>query len=111
MINTISYKGYTARVQYSPDDDVFVGRILGIEDSISFHGTTVKELHADLKAAIDHYLEDCRKAGRKPKKQASGNLMVRIAPELHAAAALAAQAQGKSLNIWVEEAIREHASV
>jgi len=111
MTNTMRYKGYTARVQYSPDDDVFVGRILGIEDSISFHGTTVKELHADLKAAIEHYLEDCRKAGRKPQKQASGNLMVRIAPELHAAAAFSAQAQGKSLNTWVEEAIKEHAAV
>lgn len=111
MTNAMSYKGYTARVQYSPDDDVFVGRILGVEDSISFHGNTVKELHAAFRAAIEHYLEDCRKSGRKPQKQASGNLMVRIAPELHAAAAIAAQAQGKSLNTWVEEAIREHTAV
>lgn len=108
MTNTMNYKGYYAKVEFDPRNDVFVGRVLGIEDSISFHGATVRELHTDFKAAIEHYLEDCARTGRKPQKQASGNILIRIAPELHATATVVAQAKGKSLNAWVVDAIKEH---
>ena len=56
MTNTMTYKGYTARVEYDPRDEIFVGRVLGIEDRITFHGATVGKLRRDFRAAIDHYL-------------------------------------------------------
>ena len=40
-MNTMSHKGYTARVEYDERDNIFVGRILGIRNIISFHGETV----------------------------------------------------------------------
>ena len=45
-MNTMTYKSYTARVEYDERDNIFVGRILGIRDMISFHGETVAELKA-----------------------------------------------------------------
>ena len=105
MKNAMTYKGYTARIAYDSRDDIFVGRVLGIGEGITFHGQTVEELHTDFKAAIEHYLADCLKTGRAPQKPASGRLMLRLPPEVHAAALRAASGSGKSLNQWAAEVL------
>lgn len=101
----MTYKGYTARIEFDPRDNIFAGRVLGIDDSITFHGTTVKELKADFEAAIHHYIADCAATGRTPFKPASGKIMLRISPETHARALTRAKASGKSLNQWAAEAL------
>jgi|SRR6185369_3654442 len=103
MMNSLTYKGYTAKIEFDPRDDIFVGRVLGVTESITFHGETVKELHADFTAAIEHYLADCKATAREPQKPASGRLMLRVPPEVHAAAVRAATSCGKSLNQWAAE--------
>ena len=105
MMNVMTYKGYTARIDFDPRDGIFVGRVLGIADSISFHGETVKELTSDFHAAIDHYLADCKATGRQPEKSYSGNLMLRIPPEVHAHVAVRAAAHNKSINDWASEVL------
>ena len=52
MKNAMTYKGYMARVEFDPRDNIFVGKIMGITDSITFHGATVKQLKADFQAAV-----------------------------------------------------------
>jgi predicted HicB family RNase H-like nuclease len=103
MMNAMTHKGYTARVEYDPRDEIFVGRVLGIEDRITFHGATVATLRREFQAAIDHYLADCGARGRAPQRPYSGKILLRVAPEVHARAALTAEAQGKSLNQWAAE--------
>ena len=105
MNNTMSYKGYLARIEFDPRDNLFVGHVLGVADWISFHGEAVGELTTAFHQAVEHYLEDCAKTGRAPEKPASGKLMLRIRPEVHAAAAIAAKASGKSLNQWADEVL------
>jgi predicted HicB family RNase H-like nuclease len=105
MMNVMTYKGYKARVEYDPRDNIFVGRVLGIEDSISFHGETAAALKERFAAAINHYLADYKAMGRKPEEPASGKLMLRIAPEVHAKALVTARASGKSLNRWAAEVL------
>lgn len=107
MNNIMNYKGYSARVEFDPRDNLFVGRILGVAESITFHGDTVEELTRDFHAAVDHYIEDCETTGRKPHKPYSGKLMLRIPPEVHAHAAMAAAAHGKSVNQWATEVLAE----
>ncbi|MCK0768737.1 type II toxin-antitoxin system HicB family antitoxin [Chromohalobacter sp. TMW 2.2308] len=109
MTNALKYQGYTARIEFDAEDEVFVGRVLGIADRISFHGESVAELTEAFHVAVDHYLEDCRVTGREPLKPASGRVMLRIPPEVHAAANVAAQASGKSLNQWATDAIAQAA--
>jgi predicted HicB family RNase H-like nuclease len=104
-MNVMSYRGYLARIDYDPRDNIFVGRVLGIADEISFHGETVDELTTAFHEAVDHYLEDCAKTGRAPQKPASGKLMLRIRPEVHAAVSIAAAAAGKSINQWADEVL------
>jgi len=110
-MNTMSFKGYTARVEFDERDSIFVGRVLGIRDIISFDGASVAELRSEFEAAINDFLKDCAERGVSPEKPASGKLMLRVPPEVHAAAAVAAQASGKSLNQWAAEALREAAHV
>lgn len=105
-MNTMTYKGYAARVEYSEEDGCFVGHIAGIRDVIGFHGESVAELRAAFEEAVDDYFETCKRLGREPNHPYSGQFRLRLSPELHARAAMTAQAQGKSLNAWVSEAIK-----
>jgi predicted HicB family RNase H-like nuclease len=105
MINTMVYKGYTARVEFDPRDEIFVGRVLGIEDRITFHGETVAKLRAGFRSAIDHYLADCTAQGRSPQRPYSGKILLRLPPEVHARVAMLAEAKGKSLNQWAAEVL------
>lgn len=105
-MNTMTYKGYTARVEYDERDDIFVGRILGIRSIISFHGETVAQLRSEFEAAIKDYLADCKREGVHPEKPASGKLLLRVPAEVHGRALVAAQAAGKSLNQWATEVLQ-----
>lgn len=106
-MNTMIHKGYTARIDFDERDNIFVGRVLGLHAMISFHGETVGELRTACETAIDEFLLDCQEQGLRPEKPASGKLMLRVTPEIHGAALVAAQAAGKSLNQWASEVLEE----
>lgn len=102
-MNTMNYKNYAARIEYSEEDDCFIGHIAGINDVIGFHADSVTELHAAFEEAVDDYIESCAKLGRAPQKPYSGRILLRVSPEIHARVAIMAQAHGKSLNSWMKE--------
>ena len=102
MSNTMHYKGYTASMNFDTVDQVIVGRVLDIDDIIAFHGESVAEFQSHFHAAIDAYLAASMALGAAPDKPASGKVMLRIAPEIHAAALKAAARSGTSLNKWAE---------
>ncbi len=104
-MNTMSYKGYAARIEYSDEDQCFIGHIAGITDVVGFHGESVAELRAAFEDAVEDYLETCARLDRAPQKPYSGKLMLRLTPEIHAAVATAAQVSGKSINQWAAEAL------
>ena len=106
-MNSMNYKNYTARIEFDERDGIFVGRVLGLRTMISFHGETVPELRAAFETAIEEFLRDCKEHGIRPEKPASGKLMLRMPPEVHGAAIVAAQVAGKSLNQWATEVIAE----
>ena len=105
-MNTMSYLGYTARIEFDERDSIFVGRVLGLRSIISFHGQTVEELRGQFAAAMDDYVADCKEQGVTPERPASGKLLLRVTPEIHSQALIKAQATGKSLNQWATEAIQ-----
>jgi predicted HicB family RNase H-like nuclease len=105
MINSMSYKGYTASMVFDGEDKIIVGRVLDIDDIISFHGQSVTEFESNFHAAVDDYLTASTVLGSAPEKPASGKVMLRIAPEVHAAALKAAARSGTSLNKWAEGAL------
>jgi predicted HicB family RNase H-like nuclease len=105
MINFMSYKGYTTSMIFDVEDKIIVGRVQDIDDIISFHGESVSEFESNFHAAIEDYLAASKQLGSTPEKPASGKVMLRIAPEIHAAALKAAARSGTSLNKWAEGAL------
>ena len=69
MSSMLEYKGYHATVEYDAEDDIFVGEVFGIADSLNFHGTSVEELKAMFRQSIDNYLELCKQIGKNPEKE------------------------------------------
>ena len=104
-MSSMTYKSYTARVEYDDRDDVFVGRVLGLQSILSFEGNSVEALKTAFEEAVNDYLQECQEKGLPPEKPASGKLLLRLAPELHGQAMVAAKAAGKSLNQWVAETL------
>jgi predicted HicB family RNase H-like nuclease len=111
-MSSMTYKGYTARIEFSENDGVFWGKVLGLPPttSISFEGETVAQLTQDFHNAVDYYIADCAKSGHEALKPASGKLMLRVAPEVHSAALIAAQANGVSLNQWASKVLQQAAA-
>jgi len=106
-MNAMKYKGYTARMDFDAEDNILVGKVLGIEDVIVFHAESVHEFQAAFHTAIDDYIAACEKLKQKPEKPASGRLMLRVNPQVHAAALRKAAHAGQSLNKWAERVIEQ----
>lgn len=107
MKDILKYKDFLGSVHYSTDDEVFFGKLIGIDDLITFEGASVKELKDSFQEAVDDYLELCSSAGKSPQKSYKGTFNVRIKPILHKQAAVKSIELGLSLNQFVEEAISD----
>ena len=70
MNNMLEYKGYHARIEFDSEDMIFVGTVFGINDSLSFHGSSVEELQNKFSTCIDNYLLMCSEIGKEPEKGA-----------------------------------------
>lgn len=106
-MKNLEYKGYTGSIEYSREDNLLYGKVLGIKGLISYEGATGSDLENDFKAAIDSYLASCKIEGLTPEKPFKGSFNVRISTKLHQTAALLAMEDKTSLNQFVAEAIRE----
>lgn len=107
MKDIMIYKNMIGSVHYSTEDEVFYGKIEGIEDSVSFEGASVDELKNSFHEAVEDYLELCEINNKTPQKTYKGSFNVRISPELHRKAAREAALRGISLNTFIENAISE----
>ena len=103
----MDYRGYVGSVEFSQEDELFYGKVLGIRSLISYEGTDVKSLVGDFHEAVDEYLLICEKNGKEPETAYKGSLNIRIDPALHKEAALRALAYSQSLNKFIGDAIRE----
>ena len=107
MNNTMEYKGYVGSVEFSEEDGLFYGKVMGIRALISYEGVTAKELVADFHGAVEDYLALCEAENREPERAYKGSFNVRISPELHKQAAICAASRQISLNSFVEGAMRQ----
>lgn len=107
MNNTMEYKGYLGSVEFSAEDALFYGKVLGIRALISYEGENAADLIADFHGAVDDYLELCAQSGVEPEKAYKGSFNVRISPELHKQAVVAAMSHNMSLNSFVESSIQK----
>lgn len=105
-MNLMTVDGYTAKIEYDEELDLFRGAILGLNGGADFYGKNPKELRAEFKKSLQVFLEVCAEKGIEPRRSFSGKFNLRIPPELHEQLAIAAQAEGKSINLLAQEALR-----
>jgi predicted HicB family RNase H-like nuclease len=99
----LEYKGYFGTVE--ADAGIFVGRVAGLRDVITFEGATFSEVEQAFRDSIDDYLAFCAQRGEPPDRPYSGKIPLRVSPETHRRAAMRAQAAGMSLNQWIAQQI------
>ena len=99
------YKGYSGSCVASFEDDCLHGRILFIEDLITFKGETFSILEASFKEAVDEYLRRCENTGKPASKPYSGSFNVQVGTDLHRSAAQYAKLKNMSLNELVRSAL------
>lgn len=104
-IHNLTHKGFAGSHDISLEDGCLIGRILFIDDIISYEGETVAELKVNFEAAVDRYLAYCKSTGKPANKPYSGTFNVRVGSETHRKAVEAAHAAGMNLNEYVFAAV------
>ncbi|MBI4560378.1 MAG: type II toxin-antitoxin system HicB family antitoxin [Candidatus Hydrogenedentes bacterium] len=102
----MTHKGYVGSVEYEDDDELFHGTVVGIKDTVTFAGKSVRELKKAFRDSVDEYLAFCAKRREEPDKPYSGEFRLRLEPELHRDLALAAARARQSLNGFIVQAVR-----
>lgn len=106
-MNTLKYKSYTAKVDFSQADELLVGEVCDIDALILFSAASVPELKLEFERAIDQYLAECAARNVEANKPYSGTFNVRVGGELHRKAATIARSWGVSLNQVMCSAIEQ----
>jgi predicted HicB family RNase H-like nuclease len=99
------YKGYSASVEVDLTAGRLIGRVLAIDDVVMFQAERAADLEQEFHTSVDVYLDVCAEQGKQPSKPHSGKFVVRTSPDLHAQILRAAQAEGKSMNTWIEDTL------
>lgn len=56
-IQEVEYKGYKARVEWSEEDQLYVGEVIGIKDIVSFHAKKKQDIEKKFHMSIDNYCD------------------------------------------------------
>lgn len=104
-MNTLKYKGFIGSVSFSDEDNVFFGKIEGINGLVNFEGESVRELTDAFHDAVNNYIAYCKEEGIQPHKSYTGSLNVRISPETHSRIAMLAKKTGVSINAFIRQTL------
>lgn len=67
-MDILEYKGYTGSIEFSEEDNLFFGKVIGIRSLLSYEGKDIDELTEDFQGAIDDYLNLCEEIEKEPEK-------------------------------------------
>jgi len=104
-MNTFTYKGYNGAVEIDPKAGILFGRVLDLDAVLTFEAETVRDAERAFRDTVDEYLDWCTERDKQPEKPFSGKLVLRIPPEVHRDAVIAATRDRKSLNTWLADVV------
>ena len=105
MMKTFTYKNFIGSAEIDIESGLCVGKILFINDLVTYQSATPAGLKAEFESAVDDYLDTCKEIGKSPEKSLSGVFNVRISPEDHRRAAVLSLKSKKSLNSVISDAV------
>jgi predicted HicB family RNase H-like nuclease len=107
MKDCLTWKDYDGSVHFCSEQEIFYGKLEGIDDLVTFEGRSVEELKTAFKEAVEDYLELCHQNSKQPEKPCRGSFNVRIGPVLHKAARKTAARMGLTLNQFIQKAVED----
>lgn len=107
---TLEYKGFQGSVDFDAQSDEMHGKILHINDLVSYEADSLRELRLAFEEAVDDYLATCKELNLEPEKPFSGSFNVRVGIRLHKELAKYAARKGTSINEVIKEAVSCHVS-
>ena len=107
MKNLLKYKEYLGTVSFSDEDQCLYGKLIGIDDLVSYESDSVSGLKKAFEDAVEDYLETCKSLNKNPLKSYGGVFNIRTTPEKHETLAIMAQKNGLKLNQLVNKAFEE----
>lgn len=107
MASIMTYKGYIGKIELDEEENELHGRVINTRDMITFIGQTVQGAKRALQESVDEHLAFCAEQGIEPGKPYSGKILLRVAPQLHAALVARAAIEDQSLNEYMTSVL-EH---
>ena len=104
---TFNYKEYIGSIDFDIENSILFGKLLFINDVITYEASDLTQLEIEFKAAVEDYLETCELLSRDPQKIYKGSFNVRIGADLHREAAKAAYKTDDNLNEFCRKAIEQ----
>ncbi|MEM8494206.1 MAG: type II toxin-antitoxin system HicB family antitoxin [Planctomycetota bacterium] len=101
MTDKFIYKGYIGVAEIDKEAGLIHGRVLGMRDVVTFEAETVAGLQQAMEDSVEDYLAFCAEKGREPQTSKSGELRLRLGPELHRKVETAATLAGQSMNDYI----------
>lgn len=107
-MSTLEHNGYQGSIEVDVGTDLLFGKLLFVNDLVTYEAKTVPDLRKEFQAAVDDYLVTCQQLGREPQQPCGGVFNVRVGPALHRAAAVRAHKDGVKLNAVVVSALEQY---
>lgn len=104
MEDYLKYKNYLGSVEFSATDGVLHGKIIGINDLVTYEGDSVSDLQEAFIDSVDDYLQTCSELKKEPNKFFKGVFNVRTSSVRHRDLAVIAEKKKMKLNELVNKA-------
>ncbi|MBD8894768.1 type II toxin-antitoxin system HicB family antitoxin [Desulfovibrio desulfuricans] len=107
MKNVMDFDGYKAAIAYDPEMEMFRGEFVGLNGGADFYASDLAGLRREGSESLRIFLEECAKHSIEPRKPNRGNFALRLEPDVYHRASVAAAAQGKSLNAFIADTVKQ----
>lgn len=104
----MKYKGYEAVFEVDEEARLIHGEVLHLNDVITFQADCIADLEREFHLSVDDYLDFCAENNRNPEKPYSGNVALRIPPDLHRKVVSVAKRKRESVNSFLVKAIESY---
>jgi len=109
-MDILRFKGYEGSAELDMSTMACRGKLLFIDDLVTYEADTPAQLKHEFELAVEDYLQTCAEIGKEPQRPFKGLFNVRVSPDLHRSAALRATKDGISLNEVVVAALKIYLS-
>ncbi|MFS4457029.1 type II toxin-antitoxin system HicB family antitoxin [Maribacter sp. 2304DJ31-5] len=104
MADYLKHKDYLGSVDFSSEDGVLYGKVIGVNDLVTYEGTSVEELNKAFIDSVEDYLATCKEIDKEPNKFFKGVFNVRTSNEIHRELSMIAEKKKMKLNELVNKA-------